>query len=128
MSNHCKQYTVMEVKRGILPGRVTFKGEPMPFAVITFFPKDKPFAQALKARATADRDGVFKLTTYELNDGAPEGEYGVILYVPLSEPDPLALEVPNPPDKLKHAYLDPAKSKLSFVVKAEPNTIDIALP
>lgn len=109
-------------------GRVTFKGEPMPFAVVTFYPKDKPFAQALKARATADKDGAFTLTTYELNDGAPEGEYGAILYVPLKPPDPLDLEAPNPPDRLKHAYSDPAKSKLRFTVKPEPNTINITLP
>lgn len=109
-------------------GRVTFKGEPMPFAIVTFYPANQPFAQALKSRATADQDGYFQLTTYERNDGAPEGEYAAVLYVPLKQPDPYELEVPNPPDRLKHAYIDPAKSKLRFTVRPEPNVIDIKLP
>jgi hypothetical protein len=109
-------------------GRITHNGEPMPFAVVTFYPARQPFAQALKSRATADKDGYYQLTTYEKNDGVPEGEYAVILYVPLKEPDPFELEAPNPPDRLKHVYLDPAKSKLRFTVKPEPVTIDINLP
>ncbi len=109
-------------------GRVTYKGDPMPHAVVTFYPAGGAFAPALKSRATADADGVYTLTTYELNDGAPAGEYGVVLYIPVTPPDPNNLEAPNPPDRLKHAYSDPAKSKLKFTVKPEPNTIDITLP
>jgi hypothetical protein len=109
-------------------GQVTYKGEPMPFAVVTFFPAGQPFAQALKSRATADRDGHYQLTTYERNDGVPEGEYSVILYVPPKEPDPYELEAPNQPDRLKRAYLDPAKTRLRFTVRPEPNQIDIKLP
>jgi len=109
-------------------GRVTYKGEPMPYAVVTFFPTGKPFADALKSRATADENGYYELTTYELNDGVPEGEYSAILYVPLKKPDPNELEGPNPPDRLKHGYLNPDKSKLRYTVRPEPNTIDITLP
>ena len=109
-------------------GRVTYKGELMPHAVVTFFPVGQPFAQALKPRAMADENGFYELTTYELGDGAPEGEYGVVLYVPPTRPDPHALETPNSPDRLKNAYIDPEKSKLRFTVRPEPNTIDINLP
>jgi hypothetical protein len=109
-------------------GRVTYKGEPMPFAVVTFYPAGQPFAQALKSRATADQDGYYRLTTYEKDDGVPEGEYAVVLYVPPKEPEPYALEGENTPDRLKHAYVDPAKSMLRYTVKPEPNTIDITLP
>ncbi len=52
----------------------------------------------------------------------------MILYVPLKEPDPNELEVVNPPDRLKHAFFDPKKSKLRYVVRPEPNTIDVKLP
>jgi hypothetical protein len=109
-------------------GRVTFKGQPMAFAVVTFWRADQPFAQALKSRATADKEGNFTLTTYDLNDGMPEGEYAAVLYVPLKEPEPYELEPPNPPDRLKHAYIDPAKSKLRYTIRPEPNTIEIKLP
>jgi hypothetical protein len=124
----CAEKRPGEVPVYPVKGRVTFKGEPMPHAVVTFFPVGQPFAQALKSRATADADGYYELTTYELKDGAPEGEYGVTLYVPPAPPEPYALEVPNPPDRLKHAYLDPTKSKLRFAVRPEENTIDITLP
>lgn len=109
-------------------GRVTFHGEPMAFAVVTFFPPDQPFAQARKSRATADKDGYYELTTYELKDGAPEGEYAVVLYVPPTEPEPYALEVENPTDRLKLQYIDPTKTKLRYTVRPGPNTIDIPLP
>lgn len=109
-------------------GRLTHKGEPMPYAVVTFYPAGEPFAPALKSRATADQDGYYELTTYDLKDGAPEGDYGVVLYWPVKPPDPNNLEAPNPPDRLGHAYSDPAKSKLRFTVRPEPNAIDIKLP
>lgn len=109
-------------------GRVTYRGEPMPHAVVTFYPVGQPFARALKPRATADEHGYYELTTYALKDGAPDGEYGVVLYVPPTRPDPYALETPDSPDRLKNAYVDPDKSKLRFIVRPEPNTIDITLP
>lgn len=109
-------------------GRVTHNGEPMPFATVTFYPAGQPFATALKSRAVADKEGYYRLTTYEKDDGVPQGDYAVVLYVPLKEPEPYELEAPNPPDRLKHAYIDPAKSKLRYTVKPEPNTIDIKLP
>jgi hypothetical protein len=124
----CSEKRPGEVPVYPVKGRVTFQGKPMPYAVVTFFPTGQPFAQALKPRATADENGFYELTTYELKDGAPDGEYGVILYVPPTPPDPYALEPPNPPDRLKNAYLDPTKSKLRFTVRAEPNKIDINLP
>lgn len=52
----------------------------------------------------------------------------MLSYVPPTPPEPYALEVPDSPDRLQHAYIDPAKSKLRFTVKPEPNTIDINLP
>lgn len=100
----------------------------MPFAVVTFWPTNEQFAKARKSRARADKNGYYELTTYELNDGAPEGEYAVILYVPLKEPEPYALESENEPDRLNRAYIDPAKSKIRVTVKPEPNNIDITLP
>lgn len=100
----------------------------MPFATITFYQTDQPFSTALKARAIADKNGNYQLTTYEKNDGIPAGSYAVILYVPPKEPEPYALESENVPDRLKRAYIDPSKSKLRFTVKPEPNIIDINLP
>lgn len=109
-------------------GRATHKGQPMSCAVITFYPVNEPVAQARKSRAYADRDGYYELTTYELKDGAPEGEYFVIFWWPEKERDPTALETGNEVDRLKHAYTDPNNPKFRFTVKPEPNTIDITIP
>ena len=109
-------------------GRFTRNGEPMSYAVVTFFPTGTDFASSLKSRANCDQDGNFELTTYELKDGAPVGEYQVVLYWPMTKPDPDAMEAPDPPDKLMHAYSDPKKSKLTATVKDEPNFIEFKLP
>jgi hypothetical protein len=109
-------------------GRATYKGEPMACAAITFFPAGQPAAKALKSRAYADKDGYYELTTYEFKDGAPQGEYDVVLWWPDKYRDPDELETGNEVDRLKRAYDNPGKPKLRFAVKPEPNTIDITLP
>jgi hypothetical protein len=109
-------------------GRATYKGAPMSGAVITFFPAGQPAAKALKSRAYADKDGYYELTTYELKDGAPEGEYAAVLWWPDKERGPDDLETGSEVDRLRRAYDSPEKPKLRFTVKPEPNTIDITLP
>lgn len=109
-------------------GRAMYKGEPMSCAVITFFPVGQPLAKALKSRAYADKDGFYELTTYKFKDGAPAGEYAVVLWWPEKERDPDELETGKEADRLKRAYDNHEKPKLRFIVKSEPNTIDITLP
>ncbi|HEY1068149.1 MAG TPA: hypothetical protein VGE52_18645 [Pirellulales bacterium] len=130
LSTGCKKTRPNELTVYPVKGRVTHNGEPMSHAILTFYPADKEFSSALKSRASADAEGNFVLTTYELNDGAPAGEYKLVLYWPVDPPGPFDLEQPNPPDRLKHQYSDPVKTKLktTYVVKAEPTTLDVKLP
>ena len=55
-------------------GQVFFDGKPTPGAIVVFFPVDDPDQIRPHPRATVDRDGNFKLTTYRANDGAPAGD------------------------------------------------------
>lgn len=110
-------------------GRATYKGEPMTNAAITFFPAGEVMEQARNSRAYADKDGNFQLTTYELNDGVPAGEYSVILWWPEGDFDPKTQLINgNEKCRLKFEYQTPKAPKLKVTVKPEPNTFDITLP
>jgi hypothetical protein len=52
-------------------------GRPAEGALVVFHPADGSDDEADKPRGRADAQGYFQLTTYENEDGAPEGEYVV---------------------------------------------------
>lgn len=59
-------------------GEVYYKGKPADGCMITFTPKSGIGPKVgWPSFANAGKDGKFSITTYELNDGIPEGEYGV---------------------------------------------------
>lgn len=107
-------------------GTLSFNGDPMKHAVITFYAKDSK----LTALGTANEQGDYDLTTYLTNDGAAEGDYTVTIYwpdenfkPPAGDPDP-----PLPPDRLKQEYNNAKQPKLTAKVLDEPNSIDFKLP
>jgi hypothetical protein len=57
-------------------GTITFKGRPIPGALVAFHPK-APDRQAPAPRASVDASGAFSLSTFNGGDGAPAGEYVV---------------------------------------------------
>ncbi|WZO98840.1 hypothetical protein EP7_000431 [Isosphaeraceae bacterium EP7] len=65
-------------------GKVTFKGVPPDGALVVFHPT-KPLPKQEGGLETPDPsgqvkpDGTFQLTTYDGNDGAPEGDYAVTI-------------------------------------------------
>src|SRR5262245_34277421 len=68
-------------------GVVTLDGQPVEGAVVTFIPVDAGKGQ--NALGTADKEGVFQLTTSKSNDGAFPGEYKVVVtYAEGAEPPP----------------------------------------
>lgn len=60
-------------------GKVSLSGSAVSGAVITFSPiaDGKP-----PAAGVSDAQGMYTLTTYDSGDGAPEGEYRVMVYKP----------------------------------------------
>ena len=114
-------------------GTATYKGEPMAGAMISFHPLGDADPRALRAQATADKEGRFQMTTYTTGDGAPAGEYAVTIYWPAKRTkgksdDPTAEEEDLPPDRLNRVYTVPATTKLRATVQEQPNTIDFKLP
>ena len=60
-------------------GKVCNRGKPCVGALVVFHPTAKGRENDPKPVATVAEDGTYKLTTFEANDGAPEGEYGVTI-------------------------------------------------
>jgi hypothetical protein len=60
-------------------GRVVFRGQGIPRAIVIFHPEEDAVEQAKKLRpfAYADDSGNFQLKTYVEGDGAPPGTYRV---------------------------------------------------
>src|SRR5690349_9544651 len=59
-------------------GVVTMGGKPVAEAMVAFHPTTAT-ADSPRPLATTDAQGAFSLTTYERNDGAPEGEYAITI-------------------------------------------------
>jgi hypothetical protein len=60
-------------------GRVTYRGQGIPKAIVIFHPAQDALEKAKKLRpfAYADNQGNFELKTYVNGDGAPPGKYRV---------------------------------------------------
>lgn len=111
-------------------GQVLVDGQPAPLARVVFHPQGGS-AELQKARpqAECDLDGNFTLTTYEPDDGAPEGEYKVT--VVWRGPDPgtppdadiNAERLNDEPDRLGGVYEDQVKTTLTATVTSGGNTL-----
>lgn len=99
-------------------GLVLKGGKPIHYATVVFHPSgDTPVADA-KPRAITSADGTFELTTYDGNDGAPEGEYKVTIQQWLTEkPEE------GPKNQLKEKYADPNTSQLTATVRKEGSSM-----
>jgi hypothetical protein len=112
-------------------GTVTSNGKPVGGALIVLHCKDKGRENDPKPVATTKDDGTFALTTFESDDGAPAGEYGVTIVwneKPKAGKMSLSGEGAAVQDKLAGRYGDPRNPKLSAsVTAAGPNqfTFDV---
>jgi hypothetical protein len=97
-------------------GQVSFKGKPTPGALVVFQHLQH---NAVQPSGYVREDGSFQLTTYAKDDGAPEGEYTVMITWTERDarPDPKTGEVPN---RLPARYASPRTSGLR--VKVEKGT------
>lgn len=121
-------------------GKVTFKGEAVEGATVTFFAEGSGGHPAV---GTTGADGTFNLTSYEPNDGAPAGKHTVTVAkiessgpsIPAGESMEAAAarsakgDTSNQEKMLLPAhYASASTSKLSFTVnKGEKNHFDIEL-
>lgn len=118
-------------KDGQLPvfpvqGSITFQGEPLAFANITLIPVDESAARKQRASAgVSDEDGNFSLSTYDVNDGAPEGQYYITVSCENREAKKISGEYP---ELLPVRYQSPSASRLTASVidgDNEPLVLDL---
>ena len=94
-------------------GSVKYQGQPIENALLFFRPKDKSIPDDVRPHALTDKGGHFDLGTYTDNDGAPAGEYDVIVtWRPLVDKEP-------GPNQLPERYSKFETSQLIVQVKAE---------
>ncbi|QEG01944.1 hypothetical protein Mal15_60250 [Stieleria maiorica] len=100
-------------------GTITVNGEPPEGAVVELVAsgRSQPDVRNSRPWALVEADGTFALSTYEIGDGAPAGEYDVLIRWP---PD---ASKPSFADRLSGAYSTAEKSPWTFTVKQEENTL-----
>lgn len=92
-------------------GKVFHGDAPAAGATVVFHPKGAPAGAPTPSGAVGD-DGTFALRTHPHGDGAPPGEYTVL--VTWYPPDARSQE--NPKNKLPAKFADPAQSPLTATV------------
>jgi hypothetical protein len=120
-------------------GKVTLDGRPLAGAEIWLVPTSEGVRDAaitIRPYARSGPDGAFAVTSYLENDGAPAGEYAVMV-VPAGRParaDDEDPEQPRPggkggprPPPFPAKYKSPKLSGLTATVRAGPNQIDLDL-
>jgi hypothetical protein len=113
---------------GPVSGRVTFKGKPVPMAVVRFQPQGRPMGVGV-----TDTDGRYRLSTKKPLDGAYGGHHIVSVYpwqlgVGQEPLDPAYTPLPEDRADIPDKYRAPHTSPLSAdVVAGRDNMIDFDL-
>jgi len=95
-------------------GSLTIANKAAKGATIIFVPKNEPpDTKILRPRANVNDDGTFKIRTFGIDDGAPAGEYGMIVIWPGNEKD----------DQLDGRYSTPAQTALTVKIAEGTNEI-----
>jgi hypothetical protein len=109
---------------GLYPvsGKATYKGEPAAGATVFLQrqgadPRNEPMIMGI-----VQENGSFTLVCGSLGEGAPPGEYAVLIEWKRSSNHAKGL-AQKVPDRLKGRYADPKHPRLHAVVKAETNNL-----
>jgi len=110
---------------GLYPvsGEVTFRGSPASGATVFFRRKGADLLKEQMIMAIVQDDGSFELVCGSLGNGAPAGEYDVLI----EWKEILGQGKGRPqrgPDKLQGRYADPKNPRLHATVKEEPNELE----
>lgn len=101
-------------------GTITFKGQPMPGALVALHPK-APAAGTPSPRANVTKDGAFEVSTYDGGDGAPVGDYTLtVLWYKQIKSGP---DVVSGPNVIPQKYAKAETSDLTISVKEGVNEL-----
>jgi hypothetical protein len=111
-------------------GQLFVKSQPATGATVIFHPRGSGPEEWTSGypRAHVAADGTFELETYGDKDGAPAGDYTVVVTWPRGAADEQS-EDTQMIDRLGGRYSDPATSKLQATVNSSPTEVPpIRLP
>ena len=115
---------------------MTLDGTPLAGAQVWLLPKSPEHLNApviIRPQGVTDAEGKFVLTTYYKDDGAPKGEFDIIVLFGDVDPD---AETSQPTSKggkkskgpiVPHKYKDASTSGLSTTIKSSDNGIILEL-
>jgi hypothetical protein len=102
-------------------GQVLIGGKAAPKAFVVFHSLNGETPPG-RASATTDDDGRFALTTMSAGDGAPAGNYAVVVTWPIPPKSPFD---GGGPDRLRGRYGDPATTPLkATIAKQDENLLE----
>ncbi|HKB04971.1 MAG TPA: hypothetical protein VKD90_22300 [Gemmataceae bacterium] len=100
-------------------GKVLYLDQPAEGAIVVFQPANST-ADSPMPSGTVGADGTFTLRTHPHGEGAPAGDYVVLVtWLP-----PNAREMENPPNKLPPKYASLTDSPLKATVKSGSNELE----
>jgi hypothetical protein len=102
-------------------GAIKFRGQPVPGAFVSLHPSGDTGTGAPSPRATVGPDGRFSLSTYDGQDGAPEGDY--VLTVQWYKPIRQGNELVGGPNALPRKYASAKTSDLIVKIAAGENQL-----
>jgi hypothetical protein len=116
-----------KIRRYPVTGTVLVDGKPAEGAIVIFCPVNATGElENLRPFGKADASGTFQLTTVDVNDGAPAGDYKIIAQWPAPPPQGEVRDGRPPtkgPDRLKGKYYDLDSTPLSAKVEERSNTL-----
>jgi hypothetical protein len=98
-------------------GQVFFKDKPAEGAVVTLTPSAGSDTKTPRPQGAVEEDGSFSLNTFDLDDGAPEGDYAVTIRWAGKSGRP-------GPDLLKGRYSDPKRPIQRVTIRAGDNNLE----
>jgi hypothetical protein len=101
-------------------GAIQFRGQPMEGAFVALHPKSATDGVPTP-RATVAKDGTFTVTTYDGNDGAPEGDY--VVTVQWYRPVRVGNDLVGGPNVLPAKYASVRTSDVQIRIAAGENRL-----
>jgi hypothetical protein len=102
-------------------GRVSVAGEVPEGALVVLYPARKLGEEELRPSGRVAKDGSFRLTTYEADDGAPTGEYTAT--VQWNKLVKKGRDYAAGPNVVPKAYANPETSAWKIKVAEAPNEL-----
>jgi hypothetical protein len=99
-------------------GKILVAGKAAAGAQAVLFEKGQTGMKAFRPHGTAGADGIFHLTTFTTDDGAPDGDYALTVTWP-SPPVKGQAEDEFGPDRLKNRYSDARRPAAQVTITAE---------